>query len=111
MVTNKTGWVTQADCIEGFEQLSESSKAYSLSKMVWIDPKYELVRESNRKAGISYIVDSKFRFYHPKDAWKFEPVRDRAYCSYADFFETLTSGQVWESGDVSVWMENKGREV
>jgi len=111
MVTNETGWVTQADCIEGFEQLSESSKAFRLSQKVWIDPKYESEREANRKAGISYIVDAVFRFYHPKDAWRLEAVRDRAHCSYDEFLETLASGQVWESGDVSVWMENKGREV
>lgn len=110
-VKKETGWFTQADCIEGFDELSESQKAYRLSQKVYLDPALETLREANKKDGISYIVSIagyKYRFYHTEDAFKFEYVKERAYCSYIYFVGTLASGQVWESGDVKVWMKNKG---
>lgn len=112
-MSNKTEY-TQADFIVGFDTLSESQKAYRLSQKVHINPKYEPVRVANRKTGTAYIVSIagyKYKFDCAEDAWGFEPVADRAYCSYDDFISELMDGKVWSSGDVEVWIANKDNQV
>lgn len=100
---SKTGWVTEADVIVGFESLSASEKAYRLSQKVWIDPALEPVRQAKYAAGITYIVriaGYEYKFHCVEDVWCFAPVRDRAYCGYKYFIKELEAGRVWTSGDV-----------
>ena len=107
-MTNKTGYITEADVIIGFDTLSNSEKAYRLSQKVYINPKYESVREANRKVGITYIVSiagNKYMFHSAEDVWNFTPVRDRGYCGYKYFTDELTSDKVWSSADVEVWKQ------
>lgn len=108
-MSNKTEY-TQAYFIVGFNELSESQKAYRLSQKVYIDPKYEPVRVANRKTGISYLVSIagyEYKFDCAEDTWGFAPVTDRAYCGYDYFVQELNAGRVWVSGDVEVKMANK----
>lgn len=96
---------TQADFIIGFNELSESQKTYRLSRKVWLNPDYESVRVANRKTGTTYIVSIsgyEYIFDCAEDAFKFEYVRDRAYCGYDYFIGELNAGKVWSSGDVEV---------
>lgn len=106
-MSNKTGWVTELDVIIGADTLSAEQRAYRQSRRVYINPKYEAVREANRKAGIIYKVRIGYTyiFDSSQDAFRFEYVRDRAYCSYKYFIDTLDDGRVWTSGDVEVWKE------
>lgn len=117
-VANKsnTGWVTEADIVIG--EVSESSLEYRRKMKVWIDPELEPERELNRNRGIYYIVEIagfKFRFYHLKDVLRFSHVKDRFYCDLDYFLEVIERGEVWESGDVSVWLVHEqlglGHEV
>lgn len=104
-MSDRAGWVTQADVIIGFENLSASEKAYRLGQKVRINPEHEGVREVNRSAGISYVVSitgDEYKFYCAEDVWDFEPVADRAFCDYDRFIQELDDGPCWESGDVSV---------
>ena len=99
-----TDWVTEADIVLG--DLSESSLEYRQKLKVWIDPELEPERELNRNRGIHYIVEIagfKFRFFHHKDVLRFSHVKDRFYCDLDYFLEVIERGEVWESGDVSVW--------
>lgn len=108
-MSNKAEY-TQADFITGFDELSESQKAYRLSQKVYIDPKYESVRVANRKSGITYIVSIagyNYKFDCIEDTWGFAPVVDRAYCGYNYFISELNAGRVWSSGDVEVWIATR----
>lgn len=105
---------TQADFIRGFDTLSDQQKAYRLNQKVCINPKYEPVRVANRKTGTAYIVriaGYEYKFDCAEDIWGFEPVADRAYCSYDYFIDELNAGRVWSSGDVEVWIANKDSQV
>lgn len=105
---SKTDWVTELDVIIGADTLSAEQKAYRLSQKVWINPALETLRIANRKAGIPYIVSiagREYRFYHAEDAWRFAPVRTRAYCDCLYFRGVIESGQVWTSVDVSVYKD------
>lgn len=107
-MTNKTGWVTEADIIVGYDKLSDVQKAYRQSQKVWLNPELEPVRQAAQEAGITYIVSIagyEYKFYCALDAWCFTPVRDRAYCGYDYFIDEIESGRVWESGDVEAWKE------
>ena len=104
-MSDRAGWISKADVIIGFENLSASEKAYRLSQNVWQNPKYEGVREANRSYGIRYVVKiakDEYEFYCAEDVWAFELVADRAYCDYENFIQELDDGLCWESGDVII---------
>lgn len=104
------GWYTEADVVIGFEELSERSKEYRRSRRVWLDPELDVVRDFHKSLGISFIVEiagCMFRFYCLQDVWRFSHVRDRFCCEKDYFVDLLERGEIWKSGDVSVWMVGK----
>jgi len=104
-VTGKVGWVTEEEVTVGFEDFDDIGKNYRRSQKVWLDPKIEPMRALNKSLGISYLVEIagyEFKFYHLKDVWGFQHVKVRAHGTYQELVDTVSRGDTWDGGAITV---------
>ena len=102
--TGKFGWVTEEEVTIGFEDFDDFGKNYRRSQKVWLDPALEPMRALNKSLGIFYLVEIgyQFKFYHLKDVWGFQHVKVRAHGTYQEFVETVSRGDTWNGGAITV---------